>query len=94
MPPAPTSSCQSPITCPINPTMSNIAAAGTFTPIPNYFSGGIGDIGASTTDLQGIVMATNLASVTLNFTPVPEPAASVLAAIGGLAIAAIGKPMQ
>jgi hypothetical protein len=148
---------------PNNPTMSNIAAAGSFTPIPNFFSGGdIGDIGASTTDLQGIIaaidnatvgnvvdatthnpvtdprksigvgspfqlgsvylkwngnaaasltmqnlqfaivnsqthqfgLATNLADVTLNFTPVPEPASLMLAAIGFLAMAAIGMRLR
>jgi hypothetical protein len=43
---------------PNNPTISNIVAAGTFTPIPTIFPGDIGDIAASTTD-SGIAAIDN-----------------------------------
>ncbi len=66
-----------------NPAMTNIAAAGSLTPITNFFSpGDNADIGSSTTDLQGILSDVDIASLgnvvnATTLTPTTDPRLSI-----------------
>ena len=73
-----------------NPAIANLAAAGTLTPITNFFApGDNADIGSSTTDLQGIVADVDITSLgnvvdATTLSPTTDPRLSI----------GVGSPFQ